>query len=121
MNARILTEGREVSYWSVIKYKPKKNCEDEFLENAERLENELGASERLSVWLKTTDGQVVQLICKSSLDAIIETQDIGLDWLDTVDHLLEKDHEGSRTVAYSGFEIDTLRREFGLNLRFTDP
>ena len=88
MSERILTEGCEVSYWSVIKYKPKKGCEDEFLENAERLENELGASERLSVWLKTTDGQVVQLICKSSLDAIIETQDIGLDWLDTVDHLL---------------------------------
>ena len=117
---RILSEGREVSYWSVIKYKPKKNCEDEFLENAVRLENELGASERLSVWLKTTDGQVVQLICKSSLDAIIETQDIGLDWLDSVDHLLEKDEEGSRTVAYSGFEVDTLRREFGLNLKFSD-
>ena len=82
MNARILTEGREVSYWSVIKYKPQKGCEDAFLENAERLEKELGASERLSVWLKTTDGHVVQLICKSSLDAIIETQDIGLDWLD---------------------------------------
>ena len=110
-----------MSYWSVIKYKPQKGCEDEFLENAERLEKELGASQRLSVWLKTTDGHVVQLICKSSLDAIIETQDIGLDWLDTVDHLLEKDLEGSRTVAYSGFEIDTLRREFGLNLKFTDP
>ena len=79
-----------------------------------------GASERLSVWLKTTDGQVVQLICKSSLDAIIETQDVGLDWLDSVDHLLEKDEEGSRTVAYSGFEVETLRREFGLNLKFTD-
>ena len=120
MSERILTEGCEVSYWSVIKYKPQKGCEDEFLENAERLEKELGASERLSVWLKTTDGQVVQLICKSSLDAIIETQDIGLDWLDSVDHLLEKDEEGSRTVAYSGFEVDTLRREFGLNLKFTD-
>tara|TARA_B100000497_G_C7532167_1_gene322670 strand:+ start:155 stop:520 length:366 start_codon:yes stop_codon:yes gene_type:complete len=120
MHATILSKGCEVSYWSVIKYKPKKNCEDEFLKNAERLENELGESERLSVWLKTTDGQVVQLICKSSLDAIIETQDIGLDWLDSVDHLLEKDLEGSRTVAYSGFEVDTLTREFGLNLKFTN-
>ena len=120
MSEQILAKGYEVSYWSVIKNKPKTNCEDEFLKNAERLENELGNSERLSVWLKTTDGQVVQLICKSSLDAIIETQDIGLDWLDTVDHLLEKDEEGSRTVAYSGFEVDTLRREFGLNLKFSD-
>ena len=57
---------------------------------------------------------------QSSLDAIIETQDVGLDWLDTVDHLLEKDNDGSRTVAYSGFEVNTLRREFGLNLKFTD-
>ena len=62
----------------------------------------------------------MQLICKSSMDAIIETQDVGLDWLDTVDHLLEKDNDGSRTVAYSGFEVNTLRREFGLNLKFTD-
>ena len=54
-----------MSYWSVIKY-TQKNCEDEFLEHAERLENELeqGTVECLA---KTTDGQVVQLICKAHL------------------------------------------------------
>ena len=45
-------------YWSVIKYKPKDRCEDEFLRQAERLENEVGDDARLSIWLKTTDGQV---------------------------------------------------------------
>ena len=54
-----------------------------------------------------------QLICKPSLDTIVGTQDIGLDWLDIVDHLLEKDEEGSRTAAYSGFEVDDLRRKIG--------
>ena len=108
-------------YWSVIKYKPKGGCEDEFLRQAERLENEVGDDARLSIWLKTTDGQVEQLICKASLNAILGTQDIGLDWLDSVDYLLEKDEEGSRTAAYSGYEVDDLRREIGLKLEYINP
>jgi hypothetical protein len=28
-----------------------------------------------------------------------------LDWLDSVDHLLKKDGDGSRTKAYSGISI----------------
>ena len=107
-------------YWSVIKYKPKDGCEDEFLKQAERLENQIANDTRLSVWLKTTDGQVVQLICKPSLDAILGTQDIGLDWLDCVDHLLEKDGKGGRTAAYSGYEVDDLRREIGPMLDYSN-
>ena len=34
-------------YWSIIKYKPKDGCEDEFLKQAEHLENLLGDGERL--------------------------------------------------------------------------
>jgi hypothetical protein len=40
------------------------------------------------------------------LDAIVEGQIAGLEWLDSVDHLLEKDEDGSRTQAYSGLEMD---------------
>ena len=40
-------------YWSIIKYKPKDGCEDEFLKQAEHLENLLGDGERLDIWLKT--------------------------------------------------------------------
>ena len=57
---------------------------------------------------------------KRQLDDILSTQDAGLDWLDSVDHLLEKDEEGSRTAAYSGYEVDDLRSERGVKLRFTD-
>ena len=87
----------------MIKYNPKDRCDDEFLRQEERLENQIGDDARLSFWLKTTDDQVVQLICKASLYAFLGTQDIGLDWLDSVDHLLEKDLEGSRTAAYSSY------------------
>ena len=106
-------------YWSIIKYKPKEGCEDKFLKQAEQLENLLGDGERLDVWLKTTDGQVVQLICKETLEDILSHQDLGIDWLDRVDHLLEKDADGSRTAAYSGYEVDDLRRQFGVKLEFT--
>ncbi len=44
-----------------------------------------------------------------------------MDWLDSVDHLLEKDEEGSRTAAYSGYEVDDLRREIGLKLEYINP
>ena len=105
-------------YWSIIKYKPKDGCEDQFLKQAEHLENLLGDEDRLDIWLKTTDGQVVQLICKETLEDILSHQDLGIDWLDSVDHLLEKDADGSRTAAYSGYEVDDLRRQYGVKLEF---
>ena len=107
-------------YWSVIKYKPKEGCENEFLKECDRLKHLDENDIHLSVILQTTDGHVVQLICKKTLDDILSTQDAGLDWLDSVDHLLEKDEEGSRTAAYSGSEVDDLRSERGVKLRFTD-
>ena len=73
-------------YWSVIKYNPKDGCDDEFLKQAECLEKQIGDNECQSVWLKASGGQVVQLICKPSIDSILGTQDIGLEWRDSVDH-----------------------------------
>ena len=107
-------------YWSVIKYNPKEGCEDEFLKQCQRIKSLDENDMHLSVFLKTTDGQVVQLICKETLEDILATQDIGLDWLDSVDHLLEKDDQGSRTAAYSGYEVDDLRSERGVKLEFAN-
>ena len=57
--------------WTVIKYKPKDGCEEEFVDGLKRL------------------GQIE-----------------GLEWLDSVDHLLEYYDDGSRTEAFSGFVIE---------------
>ena len=108
-------------YWSVIKYSPKDGYEDEFLKQCHRIKSLDENDMHLSVFLKTTDGQVVQLICKETLEDILATQDAGLDWLDSVDHLLKKDDKGSRTEAYSGYEINDLRSERGVKLEFTNP
>ena len=45
------------------------------------------------------------MICPN-MDVLIEEQDEGLAWLDSVDHLLQKDANGSRTEAVTGFTFN---------------
>ena len=45
------------------------------------------------------------MICPN-MDVLIEEQDEGLAWLDSVDHLLQKDELGSRTEAVTGFTFN---------------
>ena len=40
-----------------------------------------------------------------NLDALIDGQVQGLEWLDSVDHLLEKYENESRTESFSGFSV----------------
>ena len=48
-------------------------------------------------FIKLSEGQIVQIIRSPSIDDIIEGQIGGVAWLDSVNHLLEKDEEDSRT------------------------
>ena len=94
--------------WSVIKYKPKAGCQDEFKKSLDRLLNHMDRPGVVSSFIELSEGQIVQIIRSPSIDDIIEGQIGGVAWLDSVDHLLEKDEEGSRTEAFSGIEIITL-------------
>lgn len=100
-----------MAFWSVVKYTPKNGCLERFLTEAKRLERDIWGDkqQRLSFWLKTTTDEIVQLRASPDMETLIASQDKGLDWLDSVDHLLKKDGDGSRTKAYSGFEIEELR------------
>ena len=40
------------------------------------------------------------------LESLLDEQIEGLEWLDSVDHLLEYYDDGSRTEAFSGFVIE---------------
>ena len=93
--------------WSIIKYKPKAGCEDEFKENGLTSLAEIMNKPDI-VWslIELDTGEIVQISRLPSIDTIVEGQIEGVEWLDTVDHLLEKDAEGSRTQAYSGLEMD---------------
>ena len=98
--------GEEV--WAVIKYKPKEGCDDEFREGLRRLakliaDNHHDSSTRV---IKIDSGEYVQIVQHKTIDAIFEGQIDGLTWLDSVDHLLDKYENNSRTEAFSGLIID---------------
>ena len=40
------------------------------------------------------------------MDDLVEERDQGLAYLDSVDHLLQKDEHGSRTEAVTGYTFD---------------
>tara|TARA_B100000427_G_C14974798_1_gene362668 strand:+ start:38 stop:385 length:348 start_codon:yes stop_codon:yes gene_type:complete len=95
--------------WSVIKYKPKEGCEEEFLEALKRLKQMMKDNknyEHVNDFIKIDNtGEYVQIARMPSIDALVEGQVDGLEWLDSVDHLLERYENDSRTNAFSGINI----------------
>tara|TARA_B100000029_G_scaffold473562_1_gene515070 strand:- start:256 stop:573 length:318 start_codon:yes stop_codon:yes gene_type:complete len=95
--------------WTVIKYKPKEGCEDEFLEALKRLSQMMRANkdyDYVNEFIKIdSTGEYVQIARMPSIDSLIDGQVDGLEWLDSVDHLLEKYENDSRTDAFSGISI----------------
>jgi len=98
----------EPEVWSVIKYKPKEGCEDEFVQELKRLGammKENKPYEFLNTFIRLETGEFVQIAKMPNLDALIDGQVQGLEWLDSVDHLLEKYENESRTESFSGFSV----------------
>jgi hypothetical protein len=87
----------------------KKGCEDEFKNvGLKRLTEFMNRPDKNVTWsiIELGAGKIVQLRRNESIDAIIDAQVGGVESLDSVNHLLEKDKEGSRTQEYSGLEMD---------------
>ena len=59
-------------------------------------------------WTVTSleNGEFMEMVIYNSIDGIVADQDKGVSWLDTVDHLLMKFPNGSRTDANSGIIVD---------------
>ena len=95
--------------WSIIKYKPKEGCEDEFVEALGLLGNMMSENkpyEFLNDFIRLDTIEFAQIARLPNLDALIDGQLSGLTWLDSVDHLLEKYEDDSRTQAFSGFALE---------------
>ena len=98
----------EPEVWSVIKYRPKEGCEDEFVQELKRLGammKENKPYDFLNTFIRLETGEFVQIAKMPNLDALIDGQVQGLEWLDSVDHLLEKYENESRTESFSGFSV----------------
>ena len=87
----------ETAVWSVIKYKPKAGSADEFKKALERVREIMNKPGIIYSFIELHTDEIGQITWIPSIDAIVEGQMEGLDWLDSVDHLLEKDADGSRT------------------------
>ena len=85
--------------WTIIKYKPKEGCEEQFIESLKRLYQLMRDNKKydyLNDFIKIdATGEYVQIARMPSIDAL----------LDSVDHLLERYPDDSRTEAFSGIKI----------------
>ena len=95
--------------WTIIKYKPKQGCEEEFIEALKKLYQtmqNIKDYDYLNDFIKIdATGEYVQIARMPSIDALIDGQVAGLEWLDSIDHLLERYPDESRTQAFSGIKI----------------
>ena len=98
----------ETEVWTVIKYKPKEGCEEDFIKELKRLEESMKKKKEysfLNTFIRLETGEFVQIAKMPNLDALLDGQVTGLEWLDSVDHLLDRYESDSRTEAFSGFVI----------------
>ena len=90
------------SVWSIIKFKVKEKHIDEFLEvKIPKLPNENFKSGRL---IRIDEREFANIIEYENMEKTLDHQDEGLEWLNSVEHLLEW-YGDSRTEASSGIEI----------------
>ena len=83
----------------IVKYRPKEGCFDQF-------RTELYTREYPNVITRHMGfNKKNEFVCVSfmeSIDAALDLEGVGTSWLDSVDHLLIKYPNGSRTESFSG-------------------
>ena len=84
---------------SVVKFKVKDGFKDAFLEALKSYDYSNAISSKT---LLVGENEVVTISEYASIDAIGDDEVTGLEWLDSVTHMLEYIGE-SRTQSYSGF------------------
>lgn len=90
---------------SVVKFKVKEGFEDAFLDALKSYDYSNAVSSKV---LLLGENEFVTISEYASIDAIGDDEVTGLEWLDSVTHMLEYFGE-SRTQSYSGFvAFDTM-------------
>ena len=72
-----------------------------------QINKESGFADKATVkFTKLDDGSFIQIMICPTMDVLVEEQDEGLGWLDSVDYLLQKDEQVCRTEAVTGFTFN---------------
>ena len=93
-----------VPVWSVVKFKIKDGCEDDFLAAHVFGESHMKYMRSFNV-IKIDELEYAHMVEYDDMNATFEVQDQSLDWLESISHLLEYNGD-SRTDAFSGIKVD---------------
>ena len=80
---------------SIIRFKPKPECFDEFLAKMREFSRERGTSTPPSQYLMIKDGEIYPIIIRDGA-SLAESAKSGVGWLDTQRHLLQEYNEVDR-------------------------
>ena len=99
--------------WTIIKYKPKDGCENKFVEGLKCLEQMIEKSkagqEFQNKLIKIDSGDYEQIVGLPHLKSLLDRQIESLDWLDSIERLLDYYEDDSRTEALSLIETAPIR------------
>ena len=83
---------------AVVKFKVKKGFDEAFIKAVEEYPSDYIAFERM---ISIGDREYISVTEYASIDDIVANEEIGQNWLDSIDHMLER-FDDSRTEAVSG-------------------
>ena len=87
---------------SIIRFKPKPDCFDEFLTNVKERSKERALSVPRTHYLMTTSDEVVAIVLRTE-NELSESSSRGVNWLDTQRHLLlEYNEEDRHSIPLTG-------------------
>ena len=79
---------------SIVRYKPKPECYDEFLKALQALQNERATAASPSAWTITKDDEIIRVVIRDLEEFASDASNTN--WLDTVRHLLQELNEVDR-------------------------
>ena len=87
---------------SIIRFRPKPECFDEFLTNVKERSKERALSKPPTHYLMTTSDEVIAIVLRTETE-LSESSTRGVNWLDTQRHLLlEYNEEDRHSIPLTG-------------------
>mgnify|MGYP001167071726 FL=1 len=91
---------------SIIRFKPKPGCFDEFLANSIEQSRDRGTANPPTQSLMTKDDEIYAIVIRDA-DGLQQNAAEGVNWLDTQRHLLQEFNEVDRhTIPLTGDLVD---------------
>ncbi|MDP6029905.1 MAG: hypothetical protein QGH08_00340 [Arenicellales bacterium] len=86
---------------STVRYKPKPECYDEFLEALQTLQNERATAVLPAAWTLKNNYEIIRVVTRSLEEFSPDLSNTN--WLDTVRHLIQEFNEvGRHAIPFTG-------------------